>query len=219
MLNHQVGYTSTRLSHQRRLSTLNWTCGSFRSCGWLFSMKYPSLSCAESRGANVPFDTSDGISYKLMRLTSCPALPRKNFQALSSKFCRHSVITASAPQPWSGSYPVAEAPGKLVQRGAHLCSPLAAESAMALLKDMPIGFAHTMKTFFCTPGRPATRAQNVSRSPLALHAHRNRMIPGHPPPYAGGGMSEVRRFARRSSRFFSGTRASAKFFAIASAHA
>ena len=40
------------------------------SCGWSFSIKYPSLSSAESKGANVPLDTSEGISYRLMRHTS-----------------------------------------------------------------------------------------------------------------------------------------------------
>ena len=30
----------------------------------------------------------------------------------------------------------------------------AAVSAMALLNELPIGFAHTINTFFCTPGRP-----------------------------------------------------------------
>jgi hypothetical protein len=49
--------------------------------------------------------------------------------------------------------------------------PLAAESAMAWLNDAaPMGLAQTMKTFFCTPGRPAPRT--VASPPASMRQGR-----------------------------------------------
>lgn len=58
--------------------------------------------------------------------------------------------------------------------------PLAAESAIAWLNDAePMGFAQTMKTFFCTPGRPAPHRRAGAPSESVRCARRLRSWQRH----------------------------------------